>query len=64
MFEVLPVNDSLHELIVSKASARDIRNQAIKEGMRTLQACGWEHVKSGKTKLSEVLKYVDVSSEG
>lgn len=57
LFEVLPVNDDLHELIVSRASARIIREHAIENGMRTLQACGWEQVKLGNTTLPEVMKF-------
>ncbi len=57
LFEVLPVNDNLHELIVTRASARVIREHAIKHHMRTLQGCGWEHVRQGHTTLPEVMKF-------
>jgi len=63
IFEVMTNNDALHELIVKKATAREMREVAVKQGMRTLQACGWEQVKQGKTSLSEIMKFAEIGSE-
>jgi len=63
IFEVMTNNDALHELIVKKATAREMRDVAIRQGMRTLQACGWEQVKQGKTSLSEIMKFAEIGSE-
>ena len=40
--------------------------QALADGMRSLQACGWEHAINGRSALSEVMRYADMgeSSEG
>jgi general secretion pathway protein E len=60
IYEILRVSEAVHELIVQKGSARLIREQAIKEGMRTLPACGWEQAKAGVTSLSEVMQFSEI----
>ncbi len=61
--EVLVNNDSIHELVIKKASARTIREQAILNGMRPLQACGWEQVKRGLTALEEIMRFAEIGEE-
>lgn len=56
IFEVLPITDQLRSLIIDRASSSDIRNLAIKQGMRLLRRDGWEKVLQGKTTVSEVLR--------
>lgn len=63
LFEVMTNNDALHELIIKRAPARELRDVAITQGMRTLQQCGWEQVKLGHTSLSEVMKFSEIGSE-
>lgn len=63
MFEMLKVNESIHDLIIKEASAREIKQRALANGMRTLQACGWEHAKAGRTSLSEIMRYAEISEE-
>ena len=57
IFEILRVDDSIHELIVQKRSARDIRQEALKYGMTTLQMSGWEQLSLGRTSLNEIMRY-------
>lgn len=57
--ELLPVTESVHPLIVERRPASDIRAAALKDGMRTLQGCGWEQVKRGLTTIDEVLTYAE-----
>ena len=57
IFEILRVDDSIHELIVQKRSARDIRHEALKFGMTTLQSSGWKQLALGRTSLNEVMRY-------
>lgn len=57
IFEILPVSESIHELIIAKKSATEIREQAYRDGMRSLQQCGWEQVKRGITSLEEIMNY-------
>jgi type II secretory ATPase GspE/PulE/Tfp pilus assembly ATPase PilB-like protein len=63
VYEILRVDDTLHDLIYREASAREIRKRALEHGMRTLQACGWNHVKHGLTSLPEILRYADFNAE-
>jgi len=60
MFETLRVTDEIHEHIVQRASARLIRQTAVRQGMRTLMQSGWAHVKNGLTTLEEVMRYAEV----
>ncbi len=57
IFEILRVDDTIHELIVQKRSARDIRHEALKYGMTTLQSSGWKQLGLGRTSLNEVMRY-------
>jgi type II secretory ATPase GspE/PulE/Tfp pilus assembly ATPase PilB-like protein len=57
LFEILRVDDSIHELIVQKRSARDIRQEALGFGMTTLQMSGWEQLALGRTALNEIMRY-------
>lgn len=63
IFEILRVTEEIHEHIVRRDSARLIRQTAIKQGMRTLQNSGWEHIKSGMTTFEEVMRYAELEEE-
>ena len=63
IFEILPVSEKIHDLIVEKRSASEIREQALREGMRSLQQCGWEQVKRGVTSLEEIMNYAQHAAE-
>jgi type II secretory ATPase GspE/PulE/Tfp pilus assembly ATPase PilB-like protein len=63
LFEILRVDDSIHELIVNKASAHEIRTKAIEHGMSTLQQSGWDQVKRGRTTLDEVMHFANVGDD-
>ncbi|MDR2863392.1 MAG: type II/IV secretion system protein [Puniceicoccales bacterium] len=59
IFEILPVSEAVHDQIVNRVSSREIHEQALREGMRTLQRCGWEQVKRGVTTLAEIMAYAE-----
>ncbi len=63
IFEVLVVTEEIHSLIVKKASARVIREEALAQGMRSLQECGWEQVKRGLTCLPDIMRYAEIGKE-
>lgn len=63
LFEILQVSEEIHEMIIHKTSARDIRHVAEKQGMSTLQTSGWEQCKRGITSLDEVMRYADLIVE-
>jgi type IV pilus assembly protein PilB len=58
IFEVLRVTETIKELIVKEASADEIRNQAAKEGMRTMVEDGFVKAAQGVTTIEEVLRVV------
>jgi type II secretory ATPase GspE/PulE/Tfp pilus assembly ATPase PilB-like protein len=60
MAEILQVGEGVHDLILKRASAHEIRNFAVLHGMRTLQSCGWELAKRGLTSLTEVMEYAEM----
>ncbi|MDR0536292.1 MAG: GspE/PulE family protein [Puniceicoccales bacterium] len=63
IFEILPVSEPIHDQIVGRASAREIHEQALRDGMRTLQRCGWEQVRRGVTSLQEIMTYAEKFEE-
>ena len=54
--EIMTINDEIHGLILDSASARDIRQAAIKSGMRTMRVDGLQKAVKGVTTLREVLR--------
>lgn len=54
--EVMAVTDTIREQILHNASAKVIRELAIKEGMKTLRESGLEKAKQGITSVDEVLR--------
>lgn len=59
IFELMKMSDAIHGLVIQSASAPDIREVALKEGMTTLQGSGWSQIKRGLTTLDEVIRYAD-----
>jgi len=58
LFELLVIREEIRRMLLSKASAGDIRAQALKEGMVTMKRDGMLKVKEGITSVSEVLRSV------
>jgi type IV pilus assembly protein PilB len=58
IFEVLPVTEAIKELIVKKATTKEIMKQAIKEGMRTMVEDGFVKAVQGITSIEEVLRVI------
>ncbi|MDD5349418.1 MAG: ATPase, T2SS/T4P/T4SS family [Chthoniobacteraceae bacterium] len=56
VLEVLPVSEAVRKLIVKRASASMIKNQAVQEGMKTLRMAGIDKAREGITTLEEVLR--------
>ncbi len=54
--EALPVSEAIRRLIIKRASAVVIKNQAINEGMKTLRMVGIEKALEGATTLEEILR--------
>jgi type IV pilus assembly protein PilB len=55
IIEVLPISETIRRLIIKRASAAVIKNQAIVEGMKSLRHVGIDKAREGITTLEEVL---------
>ena len=56
LFELMDINDTLRELILSKASATQLRLAAQRSGMRPLRDSGVQKVFAGLTTIEEVVR--------
>jgi general secretion pathway protein E len=56
LFEMMPISDEVRTLIIDRASSRDIRKVAIRQGMRSLREDGWRLIREGRTTPEEVLR--------
>ncbi len=56
LLEVLPVSEAIRRLIIKRASASVIKNQAVQEGMKTLRMAGVDKAREGITTLEEVFR--------
>ena len=54
IIEALPVSEPIRRLIIKRASATVIKNQAVTEGMKTLRMAGVDKAIEGVTTLEEV----------
>jgi len=58
IFEVLPVTETIKELIIKRATSDQIQAQAQKEGMRTMIEDGFIKAVQGITSIEEVLRVI------
>lgn len=56
IYEIITVNDRIRPLVVARASATEIRNTAMQQGLRPLRHDGWTKVLRGVTTVEEVLR--------
>ena len=56
LFEVVPMSDTIRQLVLDRGSLREIQEVAVKEGMRTMYQDGIEKVREGVTTLAEVTR--------
>ena len=56
LYEVMPVNDEIRSLAVTRASADAIADAAVRAGMRRLRDEGFEKVRAGMTSLAELAR--------
>ena len=56
IIEALTVSEAIRRLIMKRASAAVIKNQAVTEGMKTLRMTGIDKALEGQTTLEEVLR--------
>jgi type IV pilus assembly protein PilB len=56
LYEVMPVSPTIRDMILNRVSAREIKHQAMSEGMLSLRMDGLEKLKRGMTSPEEILK--------
>ena len=56
LFEYMPINDLLRDLINRGSSTEVLRNASIQNGMKSLRLTGLEKVYSGVTSIDEVVR--------
>jgi len=62
LFEIMPVDATIRDMIARNVSVADIRVQVRKEGMKNLQEEGLRKVIEGKTSIEEVLRAIKQAS--
>ncbi len=55
LYEVMPMWDSVKELVINGASTAELKGEAIRLGMQTLRMAGLAKLKSGMTSIEEVV---------
>jgi type II secretory ATPase GspE/PulE/Tfp pilus assembly ATPase PilB-like protein len=56
VYEFMPMSDTLRQMIVQNASAPQLREQAISEGMMTMRECALRKMLTGQTTPDEVTR--------
>jgi len=63
IYEILVMSDEIRDLILKKASINEIKEHAVKNGMRTLFSNGMAKVEEGITTIREVLRVTEIEAE-
>ncbi len=56
LYEVMPVDEDIREMILNRSQSREIKKKAIQAGMITLRRSGLIKIKNGVTSVEEVLR--------
>ncbi|MHC4385204.1 MAG: type IV-A pilus assembly ATPase PilB [Planctomycetota bacterium] len=56
LFEVMEISEEVRELILSGASAMELRRKSVEEGMITLRVSGLHQIRAGQTTVEEVVR--------
>jgi type IV pilus assembly protein PilB len=56
LYEVLEIEDEMREMILSGASAFELRQKAIQNGMITLRGSGLQKIRDGMVSIEEVVR--------
>lgn len=60
IIEVLPMTESIRNIVLEGGSTDAIRNRAVADGMRTLVTDGWIKILKGVTTLDEVMRVTNI----
>ena len=56
IYEIIEVTEPIRSLIVQRCSSNEIKQEALRQGMKTLRDDGWQKVIQGVTTIEEVLR--------
>jgi type IV pilus assembly protein PilB len=56
LYETMPITDEIRSLVLARASANDVAEVAVAQGMRRLRADGLDKVKQGFTTVAEIVR--------
>jgi type IV pilus assembly protein PilB len=56
LYEVMEITDAIRQLILDRASAKEIKRQSMKQGMLTLRMCAVRKLLAGTTTVEEMLR--------
>ena len=56
LVEVMEIEDEMRDLIMSGATAMELKQKAVENGMLTLRRCGLKKIKEGMTTIEEVVR--------
>ncbi|HXT01761.1 MAG TPA: type IV-A pilus assembly ATPase PilB [Elusimicrobiota bacterium] len=56
LYEVMDMTDAIRQLVLDRASAKEIKTQSMKQGMLTLRMCAVRKLLSGATTVEEMLR--------
>ena len=56
IYEIIPMNETIREMVIQKASSQQIKKKAVEMGMRTLRQDGWLKIAGGLTTIEEVMR--------
>ena len=56
LYEVMPMKEEVKELILERASASEVRKEAIRIGMKTLRQSGIHKIRTGMATIEEVVR--------
>jgi len=62
LFELLVVSEDIESLIIGRKSSNEIREAAIKHGLKTLREDGWVKAFKGMTSVEEVVRVTEESA--
>ena len=63
IYEFMPMNDEIRDLIIANASTEELRNAARKHGMSTLREAGLRAIYNGITTIEEVVRETVMEDE-
>ena len=63
IFELLLTSSQTRALCMQRADAAAIRDDAMRQGMRTLRQSGWQRVLAGETSLDELVRVCPLENE-